>query len=361
MHLFLGVIESEMSRAWMPRGVVSRPRHGFTLVELLVVIAIIGTLVGLLLPAVQAAREASRLSQCSNNMKQVALGLQNYHDAFKALPPSQMDDRVDTQGRLGWSWIFLILPFIEKAELYNACNVWCTNASDKKPNKVDATTGALTRALIPQLICPTDTVSVLAPEQKWNSTKSDTLKSSKTNYVANGGYLEAWCGSWGSKCTVDQNIRSSTGAIRKGKGANFKDITDGISKTFLIGEAGGLPATASNADLMPGIWVGNGTNFQSTQGETVRYSSGKLNNGTGINTDPPSFGSFHNFGANFAMVDGSVRFITNDIGFNSASPWGYDASVDADITTAQNQLMSSSRGIYQRLSTRADGLTFGDF
>jgi prepilin-type N-terminal cleavage/methylation domain-containing protein/prepilin-type processing-associated H-X9-DG protein len=356
MRLFLRLVESEMSRAWKHRGGVPRPNHGFTLVELLVVIAIIGTLVGLLLPAVQAAREASRLSQCSNNMKQVALGLQNYHDAFKALPPSQMDDRVDTQGRLGWSWIFLILPFIEKAELYNACNVWCTNASDKKPNKLDATTGALTRVPIPQLICPTDTVSVLAPEQKWNSTKSDTLKSSKTNYVANGGYLETWCGSWGSKCTLDQNVRASTGAVRKSKGVKFKDITDGISKTFLIGEAGGVPADPNNADLMPGIWIGNGTNFQSYQSEVVRYSANKLS--SGVTT---AFGSFHSGGANFAMVDGSVRFITNDISSNSHTVWGYDASVDATTTSTLSQTTNSSRGIYQRLSTRADGLTFGDF
>jgi len=358
MHLFQGVIESEMSRASTPRGVVPGPRHGFTLVELLVVIAIIGTLVGLLLPAVQAAREASRLSQCSNNMKQLALGLQNYHDANRALPPSQMDDRVDAQGRLGWSWIFLTLPFIEQPELYNVCNVWCTNASDKKPNKLDAATGALTRAPISPFICPTDTVAVLAPEQKWNSTKPDTLKSSKTNYVANGGYLQNWCGSWGSKCTVDQNIRASTGAIRKSKGVNFKDITDGISKTFLIGEAGGLPASASDADLMPGIWIGNGTNFQSYQTESARYTANKLNSGP---SGEPAFGSFHNFGANFAMVDGSVRFITNDISSNSHTIWGYDASVDATTTSTLSQMTSSNRGIYQRLSTRADGLTFGDF
>ena len=359
MRLFLRVVESEMSRTWKPRGVVPQARHGFTLVELLVVIAIIGTLVGLLLPAVQAAREASRLSQCSNNMKQIALGLQNYHDANNSLPPSQMDDRVDTQGRLGWSWIFLILPFVEQPELYNVCNVWCTNASDKKPNKLDAATGALTRAPISQLICPTDKVSVLAPEARWNSTKSDTLKSSKTNYVANGGYLENWCGSWGSKCTLDQNIRASTGSIRKSKGVNFKDITDGISKTFLIGEAGGLPATASNADLMPGIWIGNGATFQSYQTESARYTANKLN--SGCPSGEPAFGSFHNFGANFAMVDGSVRFITNDISSNSHTIWGYDARSDADITTTLSQMTSSSRGIYQRLSTRADGLTIGDF
>jgi len=333
-------------------------RRGFTLIELLVVIAIIGVMVGLLLPAVQAARESGRRSACMNNMKQIALGLQNFADATKALPPSACDSRVDSQAREGWSWIFLTLPFIERAELYDAINNWCSTAASKGPNRVDAATGALTRAPIPQLICPTDTVAVLAPEQKWNTSRPDTIKSSKTNYVANGGYRQSWCGSWGSQCTLDQNLRASLGTIRKSKGIAFKDITDGISKTFLIGEAGGVPADPNNADLMPGIWVGNGTNFQSYQSETVRYASGKLNNGTG---DPPTFGSFHNSGANFAMVDGSVRFITNDIGFNSASPWGFDASLDANLTAVQNESTNVSRGVYQRLSTRADGLTVGDF
>jgi prepilin-type N-terminal cleavage/methylation domain-containing protein/prepilin-type processing-associated H-X9-DG protein len=356
MRLFLRLVESETSRAWKPRGAVPRPNHGFTLVELLVVIAIIGTLVGLLLPAVQAAREASRLSQCGNNMKQLALGLQNYHDANNVLPPSETDARVDSQGREGWSWIFLLLPFVEQAELYNSCNVWSMTASNKAPNKLDAATGALARSQIPQLICPTDQVAVLAPEQKWNAVKPDTLKSSKTNYVANGGYLETWCGSWGSKCTLDQNIRASTGVVRKSKGVKFKDITDGISKTFLIGEAGGVPADPNNADLMPGMWIGNGTNFQSYQSEVVRYSANKLS--SGVTT---AFGSFHSGGANFAMVDGSVRFITNGISSNSHTVWGYDASVDATTTSTLSQTTNSSRGIYQRLSTRADGLTFGDF
>ncbi|NCA10654.1 DUF1559 domain-containing protein, partial [bacterium] len=325
--------------------------------ELLVVIAIIGTLVGLLLPAVQAARESGRRSQCMNNMKQLALGLQNYADATKALPPSACDYRVDIQGREGWSWIFLILPFIERPELHDAINTWCKNATSKGPSRVDAATGALTRAPIPQLICPTDTIALLAPEQKKNES-GDTIKSSKTNYVANGGYRQTWCGSWGSQCALDQNIRASSGTIRKSRGVTFKDITDGVSKTFLIGEAGGVPAVENDAAKMPGIWVGNGNNFQSYQNETVRYASGKINNGT---TDPPTFGSFHPFGAHFAMTDGSVRFIADTIDSNSASPWGSDASVDENITRAQNELTSASRGVFQRLSTRADGLVVGEF
>ncbi len=330
-------------------------RRGFTLIELLVVIAIIGTLVGLLLPAVQAARESGRRSQCTNNMKQLALGLQNYADATKALPRSATDSRADSQGREGWSWIFLILPFIERTELHNAC---MNQSADWRKNNctwMDATTAALARAPIPQLICPTDTVAVLAPELKY-TTATATYTSSKTNYAANGGYLENWCGGGSNICTLDQNMRASTGALRKTKGITFKDVSDGLSKTFLIGEAGGAAADPNNADRMPGVWVGSG-NSKGYQTECVRYSANKLNSGSA----EPAFGSYHNAGANFAMVDGSVRFIADSINSNTANIWGYDCFDETLITKAQNELTNPSRGIYQRLSTRADGLTIGDF
>src|SRR5687767_6993146 len=90
-------------------------RQAFTLVELLVVIAIIGVLVALLLPAVQAAREASRRMQCSNNLKQIALALHNYHDVHKTFPPAYIPD---ADGKPMHSWRVLILPYIEQQPLF---------------------------------------------------------------------------------------------------------------------------------------------------------------------------------------------------------------------------------------------------
>ena len=342
------VVESPLSRMSSGRGTPPLRNRGFTIIELLVVIAIIGTLVGLLLPAVQAVRESARRLHCSNNMKQVALGLQNYHDANRVLPPSVTNSSVDTKGRTLWSWMLFVLPYIEQANLYNACMSQSTYRM-QNPMFMDTNVAAMARAAIPSLVCPADQVALLAPEAKINSAASwITFTSSKSNYLANGGANKSWSGS------VDQQVRASQGAFRKAKGASFKDFTDGLSKTFLIGEAGGVPAVASDADRMPGIWAGT-TNQDNTQPEISRFTNNKLNAGTA-----DAFGSFHAGGANFAMSDASVRFIDDTINANPLLS-GFDASVDALITSYLGQVSSSSRGIYERLSTRADGLTIGDF
>ena len=119
--------------AIIPGSKVVHPRRGFTLIELLVVIAIIGVLIALLLPAVQAAREAARRAHCQNNFKQVALALHNYHDAHNSLPIGRMGHAYDyTQPTRGLgsadgsqerkSWVMGVLPFLEQRAVFDAYN-----------------------------------------------------------------------------------------------------------------------------------------------------------------------------------------------------------------------------------------------
>ena len=118
--------------------------RGFTLVELLVVIAIIGILVGLLLPAVQAAREAARRMQCSNNSKQLGLALLNYESTFRVLPPSRIN--LTTPRIFQQSWTAMILPYIEQGNVYSSYNMgtpWFAIVNDP-----------LTKVTLPTMLCP---------------------------------------------------------------------------------------------------------------------------------------------------------------------------------------------------------------
>jgi prepilin-type N-terminal cleavage/methylation domain-containing protein len=175
---------------------MSRTSKGFTLVELLVVIAIIGILVSLLLPAVQAAREASRRSQCSNNIRQMGLGLHNYHDVYKSLPPSRWGG---SSGRV-FSAHGLLLPFVEQQnirDLIDFNQFW------------DSPANAPARAAhVASFICPSDPQSSLPAG--WAG----------VNYEPNEG----------------GDMSSDTGVMLRSKGARFADVIDGLSNTALFSE-----------------------------------------------------------------------------------------------------------------------------
>src|SRR4051812_19823320 len=132
-----------------------KPRFGFTLVELLVVIAIIGVLVALLLPAVQAARESSRRSQCSNNLRQLAIGVHNFHDTNGTVPPTiqygvkQWSSATNPGGfGAGWGLLAFMLPYIEQKPLFDTIN-FTTSVGCASMRQVH-------QARIPGLTCPSD-------------------------------------------------------------------------------------------------------------------------------------------------------------------------------------------------------------
>jgi len=187
-------------------------RKGFTLIELLVVIAIIGVLVALLLPAVQAAREAARRSQCTNNLKQIGIALHNYHDTTGSLPWG-----FGYPGWNDWSGHVLILPYMEQGNLYSSLNFAYGGAERGGAVGVANTTGQ--RTTISGFLCPSDANRLTNVE-------------GHTNYMANGG---------SSPFALNNNSRfngpiswvASDGRMRP---SSFSSVIDGLSSTAFFSE-----------------------------------------------------------------------------------------------------------------------------
>lgn len=185
-------------------------RTGFTLVELLVVIAIIGVMVGLLLPAVQAAREAARRMSCSNNLKQLALAYHNYHDTHSTFPAYQYEV-IQAGGPisswLGHGGLTMILPYIEQQPLFDRFNfqiAWDTGVND---------TNARTR--IAAFLCPSD---VAFPDPAWGG----------NNYGLNGGSRRDFY-------STGSPVKASGPFVRR-QNSGFRDIIDGTSNVIFIAE-----------------------------------------------------------------------------------------------------------------------------
>jgi prepilin-type N-terminal cleavage/methylation domain-containing protein len=204
----------------------TRRARGFTLVELLVVIAIIGVLVALLLPAVQAAREAARRMKCQNNLKQFGLALHNYHDAYGRLPaayyrawPTSVGS---TFGTPGWGWGAMILPRLEQQALFDALNVSTLQLNGNPVTKVPAQTP------LTVFRCPSDTGPKLNASDKRYSYAT-------SNYVAVFGALYDQA-SVGQSVVAGSVPNANTGVFGPNSGVRMAEITDGLSNTVMIAE-----------------------------------------------------------------------------------------------------------------------------
>jgi prepilin-type N-terminal cleavage/methylation domain-containing protein len=214
-------------------------RRAFTLVELLVVIAIIGILVALLLPAVQAAREASRRSSCSNNSKQIGLGLHNYHDTFNIFPPAGLQRAVNFNAAwpggpgitgMGLPWTAHILPFIEQSPLYNKINMtidWQNSGN-----------AGIWGTSIPGYKCPSDGFNT-SPFSDSNGTWA------RGNYGANLGIAHS-----GTFTIYRNQTGTRKGILGWQSSATMAGIVDGTSNTVLVWE---LRAGPSSGDVR-GTW-----------------------------------------------------------------------------------------------------------
>lgn len=269
-----------------------RRLRGFTLIELLVVIAIIAILIGLLLPAVQQAREAARRTQCKNNLMQIAIALHNYEMAFERLPPGS----VNASGPIrhveeGYqiSWIVQMLPMLEQTSLFARVNF--------SEGAYGISNAMVRNTRINTLRCPSD--------------PTDTIP--LLNGAASGASNFAGCFS-GSDVPIDLQ---NDGCLFLNSGVGYRQIRDGASNTILVGEKRLIAGTFESG------WI-------SGNRSTLRNTGVPINRGWDIAPPPvpgtppvpvqaPSdtatsgFSSYHSGGAQFALADGSIRFLSENI------------------------------------------------
>ncbi len=334
-----------------------RKRSGFTLVELLVVIAIIGILVALLLPAVQAAREAARRMSCGNNLKQLGLALHNYHDTYKTFPPDAIwhgNLRGTTPNAMtvrNYTWIAMILPYIEQSPLYEQIDFRLPALQEL--NRIQVQNGPAIGLMIPALICPTD-VGFNSPPRGIGI----------TSYSGNAGW--------------DHHRRKHRDTWRAGPftfydASGIKDVRDGTSNTVMLGETTlrGYCCRVNSAAPDPDRWRGGSgrlrhsnqsvsrsaliatsthTNWNhiwvlEEQKGDVLQADGNVGPLWGVpwqspnhihpptyyphysmNVEWPAPGSSHPGGAQFTLADASVRFSGETVSVGQAIAGGNNAN-----------------------------------
>lgn len=327
-------------------------RRGFTLIELLVVIAIIAVLIALLLPAVQQAREAARRSQCKNNLKQIGLALHNYHDTHFAFPPGAVtrDTAVSSSGnwcnqsngasgdRLvnGAPWTVMILPYLEENSLYQSFDfskLFTSTQNGTSGNEGPDPNNQLWRVQLKKYQCPSD------PASRGGVNNS--------NYLGvQGGGPAAF-----ANCTGISNgvMFYNNGILYVNSKSRMRDIVDGVSSTFLVGESKYMLTLAGSTSTYSVGWassIRNGSsssvpNTASLAAASESINSRTLTGGTKPQGSDPDtrntaghlFGSLHTGGCHMLLADGSVHFLSEHI----------------------------SLDVYHNLGIRNDGKVVGEF
>jgi prepilin-type N-terminal cleavage/methylation domain-containing protein/prepilin-type processing-associated H-X9-DG protein len=319
-----------VARRTGPRGAAGPHRAGFTLVELLVVIAIIGILIALLLPAVQAAREAARRAQCTNNLKQFGLALHNYHDTYGCFPMGWMIDRSHTGNPSGWGWQVYLLPFIEQGTLFDGMDPNKNSLYNVSNNNLNPPIDrVILRTDIDGTRCPSDDRE--SPNPNRTLSCAGNYRVATSNYICSKGFFNE--GGWGS--------RNNNGVLYGISDVKFRDIKDGTSQTFAVGERCDLHDAANWAG--PG-GLGNGANVTSP----VSYPM----NGTNTNC----FSSYHPGGANFLFCDGSVTLISETIEYNRICNRAWN---NTNRNCVDNNAINM--GVFQLLGMRKDGVPIGSY
>jgi len=333
-------------------------RSAFTLVELLVVIAIIGVMVGLLLPAVQAAREAARRMQCSNNLKQNGLALHNHMDVYRSFPPGYMcydetGNRFKTggwqhgQNEIGFNWVVMLFPYLEQPGLWDQCNACLeTFKTAHEANPADHCESLAPvhfgRDRVPNtLTCPSAPVT---RQQFSDSGYGLEALGKGLNYAANwgSGNMLSWenpatHGAFGCYFVPQEKIVISLGGsgdrFQHSKGMGSQDMIDGLSNTIALSEIVGVDGVGSGTSPdLRGAWMTNamgGVLFSTFLGpnskspDVIAACDETIPAGTGLNLTClqqqatadvyAAARSYHSGGVNALMCDGAVRFVSETV------------------------------------------------
>ncbi|AMV22972.1 hypothetical protein VT84_01080 [Gemmata sp. SH-PL17] len=307
-----------------------RSRVAFTLIELLVVIAIIAILIGLLLPAVQKVREAAARMTCSNNLKQLGIACHSYQSAYDKLPYGILRDQKNTGNPLAhwpspeqpnaqnqyrrFALMHQLLPYIEQEALFRRWNDYDFNANRRDENGVDFGPGwYFQKQQVKTLICPSNpnASNSLNPAGQYFITHY--LGSAGTRGYNRGGYT-------GGIAVRPSHFDYQDGVFVQNKQFSLLAITDGTSNTLLIGERHYFDPEFDKYDpITDWGWCWFGGTADVFLGTSVRinyrWAPGKLATATDVDVEDRmnAYGSGHTGGANFALSDGSVRFIRDSI------------------------------------------------
>ncbi|MGL4513743.1 MAG: DUF1559 domain-containing protein [Lacipirellulaceae bacterium] len=328
-------------------------RYAFTLVELLIVIAIIGMLVALLLPAVQSAREAARRAQCVTNLKQLGLAIQNYESALRVLPPGyrsggeggvapSLVEPTTGDASPGWGWGAHLLPYLEGTALASQLDfeepLW-------RPEY-----RALVRTTIASFLCPSDPGErepfvVTDASRQPVTPLGEPIEVGRSSYVASHGQESCWgeCGA-ATSATVFTDVYAGTttvvahngdvakvadGPFYRNSKTKFRAVTDGLSKTILLGEHASTLSDKTWVGVVPRATTlpkvetpDNGDDSAATLVLVHAGPSGGELDLTGLPIIHPvnyptlhvgQMFSLHPQGGNVALGDGAARFVSEDV------------------------------------------------